>query len=509
MTMAEAPAIELIEVATQSDGTPINRLAYSSMLKFFRRFDYEPHDTQTEFHNSLARFRVCCAGSRWGKSLAAGKEASANLMLPNQQWWIAAETYDLGEKEFRVVWESLIDNPDDDFRKMIHGNILHASNNPKIGDMYISFKWGSWIRVKSTKDPVGLLGEELDGLILAEGSQMQPKTWTRYLRQRLSSRGGQLIIPTTPAGYDDFLHPMWTEGQDEENHYPNTTYTESVQSWQFPSWDNPYYDVAELEAAMKHLKSGQLDDADFQEQWGGKFTSQTGKVYKSFSEDIHVVEPWKFAGTIEKWPIIRMMDVGMDAPTVCLWGRVSPIGEIVIVQEYYKEGVSVQEHAKNILDMDPTDARILYTVIDPAAGQHSAANVKSVLDQYIEAGIACMPADNSVDAGIMRQSEYLSFEVDDDGEMTRAPKYYIFSSCPQLIKEFNGYVFARKKDGTKTNKPLKRNDHGIDASRYGCMSRPVNHSGTPIDRVPPAMSFEASKRAAEDRKYVLPVLGNY
>jgi hypothetical protein len=408
-----------------------------------------------------------------------------------------------------VVWQALMENKDDAFRRMIHGNVKHASNNPKIGDMQITFKWGSWIRAKSTKDPTTLLGEEIDGVILSEGSQMPLKTWTRYLRQRLSSRGGQVIIPTTPAGYDDFLHPLWLQGQENGNQYPDVPYTQSVQSWQFPSWSNPYYDKSELEAAMRDLKSGILDEADFEEQWGGKFTSQTGKVYKTFKEDIHVVEPWKFAGHIERWPIIRMMDVGMDKPTTCLFGRISPAGEIVITHEYVKEGISVKAHVKNILDMTPKDARVLYTVIDPAAGQHTAANVKSVLDQYIEEGLPCMPADNSVDAGIMRVDDYLHFELDEDGTMIHPPKLYIFSSCPITIKEFNGYVFAHKKDGTKTNKPVKRNDHCLDALRYGCMSRPVNHSGAPVDKVPHPMSFEASKRAAKMRKLEMPALGVY
>ena len=502
----ETEGFDMVEVATQSDGTPVRRLSPESLMKFFDRFNYKPHDSQMEFHSSQSRFRVVCAGARWGKSLAAGKEAAAYLMLPNQRWWVVAETYELAEKEFRYVWESLIENPDEGFRKMITGNVKNAANNPKIGQMWIEFKWGSWIRCKSTKEPSGLLGEEVDGVILAEGSQMQPKTWTRYLRQRLSSRGGQLIVPTTPAGYDEFLHPMWEAGQDEDNHFPNAKYVESVESWQFPSWSNPYYDTAEMEVAMKDLKSGILDEADFEEQWGGKFTSQTGKVYKSFKEDIHVVDPYKFAGHIENWPILRMIDVGFDNPTVCLFARISPAGEMVITHEYYKEGVNVQDHCKAINDMTP-DGPILYSVIDPAAGQQTAGSVRSALDQYIEGGIAAIPADNSVDAGIMRVSEYLHFILE-DGVLVKPPKLYVFSTCSNLIKEFMGYVWMRRRDGGKTNKPQKRNDHGLDALRYGCMSRPVVHR-TDRDRIPHPMSFEASRREASKVKCIMEKAGSF
>jgi hypothetical protein len=380
------------EVAKLESGQRVYRPSWKLLKNSFKQFGYEPFAAQKKVHKSLSRVRVLCTGARFGKSYSAAMEVAANLMIPNQQWWIVAEKYELAEKEFRYVWQALVENPDPAIRKLIKGNIINSANNPKIGQMWIRFKWGSWVMCKSIQEPTGLLGEELDGIVLAEGSQIPNSVMQRYIWPRLSSRMGQILIPTTPAGYDDMLYPLFTEGQDKANSYPKAKYPDSTKSWEFPAFESPYYNVEDYERAKRQVGLGIMEQADFDEQFLGKFTSHTGKVYKTFRDDIHVVDPYEIPPS---WGQIRGIDVGMDAPTVCLWGRIDTTGAIVITKEYYKEGVEVHQHVQAI-NRITGDVPTMYTVIDPAAGQHTAANRESVLEQYLEQGLPCIPADNSM-----------------------------------------------------------------------------------------------------------------
>lgn len=63
--------------------------------KWFEFLDYSPHPGQQKVHNALdkKRFVVSCCGRRWGKSMAAAKEAEALVSQPNKNIWIVAPTY--------------------------------------------------------------------------------------------------------------------------------------------------------------------------------------------------------------------------------------------------------------------------------------------------------------------------------------------------------------------------------------------------------------------------------
>ena len=43
------------------------------------------------------------------------------------------------------------------------------------------------------------------------------------------------------------------------------------------------------------------------------------------------------------------------------------------------------------------------------------------------------------------------------------PALYVFANCKELIKEFRKYKWAKT---AGKDKPIKQNDHGLDAIRY-------------------------------------------
>jgi hypothetical protein len=89
---------DLIEVAKTSSGKSIRRLSWKAKKKFFRMSGYDPCGGQKQFHKSLARTRVLCAGSRFGKSISAAYDVAPNLLLPDNRGWLVGETYTDAEK---------------------------------------------------------------------------------------------------------------------------------------------------------------------------------------------------------------------------------------------------------------------------------------------------------------------------------------------------------------------------------------------------------------------------
>src|SRR5690348_15305866 len=176
--------------------------------QFFRQIGYQPHREQLLFHNSKARFRIPVCGRRFGKSKMAGSDLEPHLFLPNKMDWIIGPTYDLGEKEFRVVWDDLIIG-----LRMGQDKSIKKAYNKKQGNMYIEFPWQTRLEVRSADHPENLVGEALDRAIMSEAAKHKMETWERFVRPALADKRGQADFPTTPEGFN-WLHNLWQLGRD-------------------------------------------------------------------------------------------------------------------------------------------------------------------------------------------------------------------------------------------------------------------------------------------------------
>jgi hypothetical protein len=229
-----------------------------SKLELFKRFDYEPHPKQLLVHKSLARFRTLCSGRRFGKSLLASFEAIAALMPKNQIGWIVSPTYELSKKVFREVYMHL--------HKYMPFFIESSSEH----NQYIKLKNGSVLLGKSADNPVSLLGEGLNFLIIDEAARLRQSDWEEALRPTLADKGGWCLFISTPRGKNWFFEE-WTRGQDREE--------TSFESWNFKSSDNPYIPLEEVEHARKHMP-----ERVYLQEWEGVFIEELGGVFRNVRE---------------------------------------------------------------------------------------------------------------------------------------------------------------------------------------------------------------------------------
>lgn len=253
-----------------------------------------------------------------------------------------------------------------------------------------------------------------------------------------------------------------------------------------------YFLVTATSLEMKHTPQDYRDtlmsqSAAWIKRWVyGDWDEFAGQIFDEWSPAIHVVRPFLIPNS---WPRYRSIDHGQNNPTCCLWFAVDFDGNVYCYQEYYEPNELVSNHVKNILEMsriahsgggwsqDEYDA----TFIDPST--HAQTKEKnghkySVADEYSEAGLLTVGAQNDVLAGINRVKEYLKInpkrwhptKYDVGGmPMQGSPRLFVFENCTNLTEEMGDYHWKPLRAGSEDSennpeKPVKNKDHACFAA---------------------------------------------
>lgn len=198
----------------------------------------------------------------------------------------------------------------------------------------------------------------------------------------------------------------------------------------------------------------------------GRWVGAEGAVYADFRYEIHVIEPFEIPSN---WRRIRSVDFGFRNAFVCQWWAISPDDRMYLYREIYFRGRLVEDHARQIVELSKGE-HIEYTVAD-----HDAED-RATLARY---GVPTIAAQKDVGAGI--QAVQSRMRIDATGK----PALYFFYGAaveedPELIAtkkptstldEITGYVWETSKEGSaQKERPVKVDDHGMDAKRYAVMS---------------------------------------
>jgi len=230
----------------------------------FAQLGYTPHPGQALVHRSRAKRRILCTGSRFGKSMCAAMEAVAAALEPRKRsmGWCVGPTLELADKVFREI---VI---------VVAANLKHRLVELKQHDKKLVLRnlggGLSEIRGKTADNPVSLLGEGLDWLIVDEAARLKPAIWHSFLAQRLIDKDGWALLISTPKG-KGWLYEMWRRGQGgRDPHY---------ESWNAPSWQNPY-----LKRELIEAERARLPERVFAQELGGQFVEGAGSVFRNVRE---------------------------------------------------------------------------------------------------------------------------------------------------------------------------------------------------------------------------------
>jgi phage FluMu gp28-like protein len=128
----------------------------------------------------------------------------------------------------------------------------------------------SEVRGKSADNPVSLLGEGLDWLIVDEAARLKPTIWEGHLSQRLLDKKGWALLISTPRGKGWFFD-AWRRGQNGKD--------PDFESWNYPSRSNPHLDEAMIEA-----ERARLPERVFKQEYEAEFLEGAGQVFRYIRE---------------------------------------------------------------------------------------------------------------------------------------------------------------------------------------------------------------------------------
>ena len=186
----------------------------------------------------------------------------------------------------------------------------------------------------------------------------------------------------------------------------------------------------------------------------GDWVAAEGAIYPMFDIKTHVSD---------NAPDIRMTwiaaDIGHTNPTAFLRLGAGVDGRIWVLDEYY--------HLVGISSSAKSPKQYAQDMIRFASGWPSVPDVV-VIDPAAEGFILQLKEDSSfriraANNAVLKGIQLVSSAIEAGAVMIR-PR------CKHLIDELMGYAWDPKAQARGEDKPLKQNDHGCDALRYGLMA---------------------------------------
>jgi phage terminase large subunit len=419
------------------------------------------------------KFRLYAGGVGSGKTICGVAEAiQQSLDYPQNYGLIARKTY---PELDNTSWKELVDFPvevDDKPLRFVDSPLVTSYNKQKRELVLFN---GSVIKGAAFEDDgfdKFAKGLNLGWLYVDELTEISEMMWDGLINLRLRRKVPCKKCGLIPAGRMvncpkcrilTIDHCAW-----------GTTNPEG-HDWVWKKWivggDPRYWYVQAGSDENPHLTQDYLDGLkEMPEEWQkryryGSFDVFAGLIYAEFQDKPpHVIDAFEIPTW---WYRFVGIDHGKRNPAAVLWGAVSDEGRLVIYDEFYAPNHNVDEIVKVIKVKNEKSGRepVLY-LIDPTTNQdRGSASKKTLYDEYVEHGLYNLyPAQNQVEAGINRVSEFLKIK---DGRS----RLQIFRSCVNLRMEFQSYRYKdlRRPGANEPEKPLKKNDHCMDALRYMVM----------------------------------------
>lgn len=376
---------------------------------------FELHPAQKQIVRDRHRFRIVNCGRKFGKTTIAREELQgAGLAHEDAHALYLAPTF--GEAR-DIMWEPLKKLTRPAWAEEPNETRLEIKLHAQDGGVAIIYLKG-WEAIESIR------GMEFDFIVSDEIRKYRNfwVGWNEVLRPTLTPRKGELLGLSTPNGFDHFFDLCMLHTTDADYRY-----------FHFTSFDNPHLDVAELEAARK-----QLPEDQFAQEYLADFRKRSGLVYKEFNRELHVTD--RVPSRVHR---ILGVDFGYTNPAAVLTIDIDAEGEYWVSEEWYRTGktnIEIIEYAKakkpNAVYPDPAEPDRIEEM------RRHQLHVREV--------------NADVGAGINKVRE-----------LFQTNKIHIHSSCVNLISELETYAYPEKKERRNLDeKPIKEDDHGVDALRY-------------------------------------------
>ena len=279
------------------------------------------HHTQKQIADDTHRFRIVCAGRRWGKSVLAQLITLQWAVSSVGLYYIVSPTYRQGKS---IHWRGI--------NQIIPPQWVLKKNEVELS---ITIKNGSVLELKGAENPDALRGVKLRGLVIDEIASIRnwEWLWSEVLRPTLTDYSAPALFISTPKGFNHF-YDIYQRGLSDN----------SYKSWKFTSYDNPYIKKEEIDNARE-----ELTEETFQQEYMADFRTFTGLAFKQWDRSIHLLDQFFVP---KEWSRGRGFDYGSSDPTASVRVAVDYEDNWYIERCYKNSHAAIKDHATAVLAQD-------------------------------------------------------------------------------------------------------------------------------------------------------------
>ena len=450
---------------------------------------YIPQEHQRLFHEDSHKFKGNFGGYGSGKTTTTREEFYKHMAItPKGTGLIGANISAQYEQTIKRDIEA-------DFPAALVKDV-------SVKNSYIEFVNGYRLMFRPFDDPGKLRSLNLDFLAIVEGSEVDDqifiigKTRVRNIAATSQKRdeNGNLLFGMTEQGVaipiiDGDWRTIITESNPDAGWIKtNILLPSSYIQINGDSVDNyePNPEIADpaisshvtTTACNKFLPPTYIQDTSKgRPQWWinryllGSFTYAEGLVYPSalYNDRTKVNHIIPTEPIPKHWKRIHANDYGLSDKTGLLWGAIDEEhGRLVIYREWYENNRNIEEIANAVKEGNadvPDGGWLRPHIIDPKSGVKRDYNKKSLIDHFLEYGIAYTPGQISVDARVFKLNTM--FEQD---------RVVIMDCCKNLMEELKEYKFPSddSAESGRGDKPEDKNNHLINPLEWIAMELPAN-----------------------------------
>ena len=221
----------------------------------------------------------------------------------------------------------------------------------------------------------------------------------------------------------------------------------------------------------------------------GEWASYEGLVYPMFNEGMHVMSHHSIHNYYKQLQmkthgvtIIEGYDYGLAVPFCYLIGFCDTHGNIFLMDGAYAPELPLSEQIDAIKNLRneyevPASEMILS---DPDIFRRKTVGKKlvgkSIADMFMEEGIMCIRGNSDIANGIVKVSSYMVPLRNHQNPITgeyEMPYMYVSDRLDFWINEISDYYWQKNTTGEQIDKPMDKNDHAMDTTKYMLSHRPT------------------------------------
>lgn len=502
LTLDDKSPQELIELLDLTE-----HWTETSDNKFFL---YTPNPIMEIFHSSTAQTRAIFGGNRSGKTYSTILEASMcfigeapksiKSIIPshriNPKNRIRVCTVDYPNNFMKVVWELIQVLIPSEFIK----DVIKEQGRVKA----ITNHYGGFIEFMQYEQDVKKFQGSSRHLIIYD--EEPPISIRDENLMRLVDTNGEEIFGLTPVSeidkpviwiYDELFDKA---GRVVEKDYETKIIIDNINPQGNPRIEVFFANIFDNIAINKESAESILSRFPKEERLvreKGHFMMMSGRVYKEYSDTIHLIDDFDWWSKPEDVSLYIAIDPHPRTPHAALFLIVRRDGFTAIVDELFLSALPIEFiQAIKIKCRGLTPELI---ILDQLAWTHDPSSGRCLAYDFIDAGLnnpMPMIAPKDLSHGIIKTKEALSLN------QYGKPSIYINRECTRFRYEITHYVWdSWKKDIALTKaakqKPVDKDDHMMENFYRLILMRPEYHTFN-LNEV----EFESKNLTSSNRNYM-------